>query len=73
MKTLVTFLLIAVVALSAVGCTPNILLKNPQTGETVVCKGGSGYGLAGIPGRNLQYRCLDDFEKQGYQRVADSK
>jgi hypothetical protein len=29
-----------------------------------VCKGGSGYGLAGIPGRNLQMPCLDDYQKQ---------
>ena len=64
-------LLVAACVLS--GCTPDIMLKNQQTGQTAVCKGGSGYGLAGIPGRNLQMRCLDDYQKQGYQRVPDSK
>lgn len=60
-------------AYALAGCTPDIMLKNQQTGQTAVCKGGSGYGLGGIPGRNLQMRCLDDYQKQGYERVPDSK
>jgi len=64
---------VCAVCASVAGCTPHIPLKNPQTGDTVVCKGGSSYGLIGIPGRNIQERCLDDYQKQGYQRLPGSK
>jgi hypothetical protein len=73
MKFAAAVLSVAALAICASACTPNIMLKNPQTGETTVCKGGNSYGLMGIPGRNLQERCLDDFEKAGYQRIANSK
>jgi hypothetical protein len=73
MKFSAAVLSIAALAVATSACTPSIMLKNPQTGETTVCKGGNSYGLMGIPGRNLQERCLDDFQKAGYQRVANSK
>jgi hypothetical protein len=73
MKVPVAVISIVAVAISIVGCTPNIMLKNPQTSEVTVCKGGDSYGLIGLAGRNAQERCLDDFEKQGYQRVATPK
>jgi hypothetical protein len=73
MKFAATAVGVVGLAICATACTPNIMLKNPQTGETTVCKGGNSYGLMGIPGRNLQERCLDDFEKAGYQRIASAK
>jgi hypothetical protein len=73
MKFSAAVLSIAALAVATSACTPSIMLKNPQTGETTVCKGGNSYGLIGIPGRNLQERCLDDFQKAGYQRVANSR
>jgi hypothetical protein len=59
------------VALLATGCAPNLMLKNPQTGEVVTCEGGSGFGLGGVAVADRQNRCMEDFERQGYQRLPN--
>lgn len=40
---------------------------------SAVCEGGSSYGLIGLPGLNLLERCVNDFARQGYERVYKSK
>ncbi len=57
------------------GCAPDIQLRNPQTGVTAVCGGGYyQYGLVGMANetaKQLQLRCLDDYQRQGYERVGN--
>jgi hypothetical protein len=57
------------------GCAPDIQLRNPQTGATAVCSGGyyqhGLIGMANETAKQLQMRCLDDFERQGYERVGN--
>lgn len=37
-----------------------------------VCEGGYPTGLAGILRKELQMRCLDDYQRQGYERIMDA-
>jgi hypothetical protein len=62
-------LLVLFLAAALCACTPSIVMKNAKTGQVAVCKGGCAEGgLAGIPCRNLQRQCVDDFQKAGYER-----
>ena len=60
-------------ALLSVGCAADVALRNPSSGEVAVCKGGYWtWGLIGLANqtpKQLQLRCLDDYQGQGYQRV----
>lgn len=55
------------------GCAEDVRLRNPSTGEIATCKGGYySHGLIGMANqtdKDIQMRCLDDFERQGYVRV----
>jgi hypothetical protein len=49
-------------------CTSDVLLKKGD--DVVTCKGGcASGGLAGIPCRNTQRACVDDFKQAGYARI----
>jgi hypothetical protein len=64
----------ALVALSiflVTGCASDVVLRNPKSGQTATCRGGSRYGLTGHFAQQDQMRCIDDFQKQGYERVPD--
>jgi hypothetical protein len=62
-------LLVLFIAGAVCGCTPNIVMKNAKTGQVAVCKGGCATGgLPGIPCRNTQRQCVEDFQKAGYER-----
>jgi hypothetical protein len=63
MKTKILIAAIAVFSLS--GCADDVSLLNPRTFQTVTCEGGCLY----LSDRQ-QFRCIDDFQRQGYQRVA---
>ena len=59
-------IILGLVLLSA--CTPDIAL--PKGDKVVTCKGGCPTsGLAGIPCRNTQRECVDDFKQAGYARI----
>jgi len=64
---------LAAVALLLAGCADDIRLRNPATGEVATCKGGYySHGLIGMANqtdKELQMRCVDDFQRQGYQRI----
>jgi hypothetical protein len=66
-------LCLAMIALA--GCAPDIQLRNPQTGATAVCSGGyyqhGLIGMANQTAKDLQMRCLDDYERQGYERISN--
>jgi hypothetical protein len=57
------------------GCAADVKLRHPGTGRTAVCEGG--YPTRGIAGltnqtaKELQIRCVDDYVRQGYERVPD--
>lgn len=67
-------LLIAIVLLLS-GCAEDVLLRHPSTGQVATCKGG--YRTTGLGGlvdqtaKELQMRCLDDYQRQGYQRIPE--
>ena len=50
------------------GCTSDVLLQKDN--KIVTCEGGCAKGgLAGIPCRNTQRECVEDFQKAGYERI----
>lgn len=57
------------------GCAADIRLRHPTTGRTAVCEGGyptrGVAGLANQTAKDLQMRCLDDYQRQGYERVPE--
>lgn len=69
---LISVILMSAVLLS-VGCAADVTLRNPSSGQAAVCKGGYWtWGLIGLANqtpKQLQLRCLDDYQGQGYQRV----
>ena len=50
-------------------------LRHPQTGQTAVCQGGyyqrGLIGMVNQTAKDLQMRCLDDYQRQGYERVPE--
>jgi hypothetical protein len=68
-------LLLLTVFILVAGCADDIRLRNAQTGHTAICKGG--YRTTGLGGlvdqtaKELQMRCLDDYQRQGYERVGN--
>ena len=64
---------LAVAPLMLAACAEDVRLRNPSTGEVATCKGGyysrGLIGMANETEKQLQMRCLDDFQRQGYQRV----
>lgn len=63
-------LIIISVALS--GCAPDIKLYNPRTMATAECAGGyyqrGVIGMANETAKDLQFRCLDDYQRAGFVR-----
>jgi hypothetical protein len=57
------------------GCAADVKLRHPATRTTAVCEGG--YPTRGIAGltnqtaKDLQFRCIDDYARQGYERVPN--
>jgi len=67
-------LVLAAGALAA--CTAaDVKLRHPSTGRNAVCPGG--YPTRGIAGltnqtaKEIQFRCVDDYVRQGYERVPE--
>jgi hypothetical protein len=61
-------------ALLLAGCstTPDIVLRN-SAGKTARCEGffvASGWGRSQLLSK-LQRECVDDYQRQGYERVAE--
>jgi hypothetical protein len=54
-------------------CAPDISLRHPGSGNIATCEGGYPTGLAGIVRKDLQMRCLDDYQRQGYERITDAR
>jgi hypothetical protein len=54
-------------------CAEDVRLRNPATGETAVCKAVnySHDGMANQIDKELQMRCVDDYQRQGYERVSE--
>lgn len=67
--TLVFLIFLSVVLTS---CAPDIKLYNPRTMATAECAGGyyqrGVIGMANETAKDLQFRCLDDYQRAGFIR-----
>jgi hypothetical protein len=63
--------LVTILGLLLTGCVADVVLRHPQTQQTVVCPGGYCPGVLCRPAQERQIRCVDDFQRQGYARVVD--
>ncbi len=66
------FLLWGALFLAGCGMTPDIVLRN-SAGQTARCEGffvASGWGRSRLLSR-LQRECVDDYQRQGYERVPE--
>lgn len=59
----------AVLGLFLAGCAADVRLRHPATGQAVTCDGGYCPGVACYPAHQRQMRCIDDFQRQGFERV----
>jgi hypothetical protein len=59
---------VAVGALFLAGCVASVKLRHPKTGQEVTC---GPYAFAFGTGVDNLNRCLDDFQRQGYERAPD--
>lgn len=68
-------LLALVGSLLLVGCAADVKVRHPQTGQVAICEGGyyklGLLGMANHTAKELQMRCLDDYQRQGYERVPE--
>ena len=64
-------LLLVILGLLITGCVADVVLRNPRTSQTVVCKGGYCPGVACLPAQQRQMRCVDDYQRQGFERVPE--
>jgi len=76
LRSVVTMsMVLPLVGVTVVGCArPAVHLRHPGTGQAVTC---GPYAAAGpIRSQTLgaqERACVEDYEKQGYQRVPDAK
>lgn len=63
------------VGLLAVGCAADVRLRHPVTGQSATCRGGyyqhGLIGMANQTAKDLPMRCLDDYQRQGYERTPE--
>ena len=68
-------LLLTGLFLLVAGCAADVKLRHPATNRVAVCEGGYyKYGLIGMANqtaKDLQMRCVDDYQQQGYERVPE--
>jgi hypothetical protein len=76
-RTACRYVVAALALLFFVGCGPtrstDVVLRHPKTGQTATCKRGSGYMGPAAPyfSQQDQIRCIDDFQRQGFERAPD--
>ena len=63
---------LTIVALCALsGCVADVNLRHTTSGRLVVCEGGHCPGVLCLPAQQRQFRCIDDYQRQGYERSSD--
>jgi len=55
--------------LKACAETKPVHLRNPQTGQEVICGPYPNYALRSLAGAQQESQCIQDFEKQGFVRL----
>ena len=65
MRLLVVFVLVAALG----GCTTTVVLRHPETGQTVKCGPYRTTGISAMAGVEREARCIDDYQRQGFERV----
>jgi hypothetical protein len=63
-------IMVAVSGLLLTACASDVRLRHPQTGKVAVCEGGYSYGIYAHFTQQKQFRCIDDFQRQGYERES---
>jgi hypothetical protein len=63
-----TIIGVVLMGLSLGGCT-SVTLRHPETGKTVTCGPFFGDPASDHSARLLKRGCIEDYERQGYERV----
>jgi hypothetical protein len=74
-RTLRRYAALSLAFLFVAGCaSTDVVLRHPKTGQTAICKRGGGYFGPAAPylAQQDQMRCINDFQRQGYERAPDS-
>jgi hypothetical protein len=62
----------SIVCATLAGCADPIIMRNPQTGETVDCRSGEGFGYGvgqdALTSTQHAESCVDDYRAQGWLR-----
>jgi hypothetical protein len=70
-RTMIRLPSVLMLAVVLTGCVADVVLRHPQTKQTVVCAGGYCPGVACLPAQQRQMRCIDDYQRQGFERVPE--
>ena len=52
-------------------CTSAVILRHPQMGQTAKCGPYYSFGLYYFMATERERTCVQDFQRQGYERVPD--
>ena len=63
--------LIIVLGLTLLGGCTSVTLRDPETGKTVTCGPYIGDPASDHLARLLKRSCIEDYERQGYERVTE--
>lgn len=64
--------LLAVIVAMVAGCmTSPVTLRHAQTGQTVKCGPYRAFGDFALPSALRESQCIQDFQRQGYERVPN--
>ncbi|MBV8185951.1 MAG: hypothetical protein JOY64_21605 [Alphaproteobacteria bacterium] len=71
-RSVALFIIVLVLGLALAACarTDTVHLRNPQTGQEVTCGPYPFYALRASASAQLESQCIQDFEKQGFLRLA---
>ena len=64
-------LLLVFLWLMLTGCTSTVVLRHPQTGQTAKCGPYYSFGLYYFMATERERTCVQDFQRQGFERVPD--
>lgn len=67
MTIIIRTLLLILTGMLLVACTGSIIMRNPATGEVADC---GGWGIFAFQTAELERDCVEDYQRQGWQRTG---